>query len=260
MEKLHFKTIGKHNINLILIHGWGTDSKIWKKITPKLTKHFKLYLIDLPGYGKNIKLENINKIEEIINILYPYIPNNTVIVGWSMGGIIATKIYLHNPTKIKGLILISTSPCFIKKKKWPGIKLKTLKLFKINLKKNYKKTINIFHNSLLLNKKSKKNNIFIKKIPKKKILELGLKIIKNIDIRNELIKINIPVLNIYGEKDNIIPKKFIHKLNKLYLNNKSIIIPNTTHAPFISKPKIICKQIIKFKNFIKKTQKIIYHK
>ena len=38
---------------LVLIHGWGSDSKTWSLILPELRKHLNIITIDLPGFGCN---------------------------------------------------------------------------------------------------------------------------------------------------------------------------------------------------------------
>ena len=50
MNKFDVSTMGK-GPKLVLIHGWGSNSNIWIPITQKLSKMYKVYLVDIPGYG-----------------------------------------------------------------------------------------------------------------------------------------------------------------------------------------------------------------
>ncbi|BAC24731.1 bioH [Wigglesworthia glossinidia endosymbiont of Glossina brevipalpis] len=257
MKPFFWRIIGSGSVNLVFIHGWGLNSCIWNNIIIILSNYFKLHLVDLPGYGKNIlyKEYSFSKITEIIACKSP---KKSILIGWSLGGLIATNISIVYPEKFKGLIIVSSSPCFCEKKDWPGIKKEILNNFSFQLKNDFHNTVKKFFNIQFLG--TKKNNNEIKKLkniffrqkePSYKTLSSGLKILKNIDIRNYLKYIKIPTLRIYGNLDVIVPVKIIPIIKKLqnFNINKNIIIPSASHAPFLSHPFLFCK-IIKY--FIKK--------
>ncbi|AWI49443.1 alpha/beta fold hydrolase [Buchnera aphidicola] len=115
MKNFYWKTIGHGKINLIVLNGWGFNSKIWFIIINQLNNIFKFYLIDLPGIGINKHLLPV-KIDEISEILYYYMPKNSIWLGWSMGGLITNRFASLYPQNILGVINVTSSPCFIKKK------------------------------------------------------------------------------------------------------------------------------------------------
>uniref|UniRef100_A0A1A9UKI9 AB hydrolase-1 domain-containing protein n=1 Tax=Glossina austeni TaxID=7395 RepID=A0A1A9UKI9_GLOAU len=59
---------------------------------------------------------------DIIDIISHHLPNKSILVGWSLGGLIASQIAIQHPKKFYGLIIISSSPYFCEEKNWPGIK------------------------------------------------------------------------------------------------------------------------------------------
>ncbi|QCI24576.1 alpha/beta fold hydrolase [Buchnera aphidicola (Muscaphis stroyani)] len=115
MKSFYWETLGTGNINLILIHGWGFNSQIWFFIIKEFSSFCKIYLIDLPGHGKNKNLPNM-EIDEIVQKLRVTIPKNSIWIGWSIGGLIASRFALLYPKYVLGIITISSSPCFILKK------------------------------------------------------------------------------------------------------------------------------------------------
>ncbi|WP_343183509.1 alpha/beta fold hydrolase [Buchnera aphidicola] len=242
------KIISKKKINLILIHGVGFNKKIWYFLKKKFNKKFKIYTINLylskKKYNFNIDFKNFIK-----KIIYK-IPKNSILIGWSIGGLIATIINFKIKKNIILLITICSSPCFKKKKKWPGINTDQINKIKNELFYNYKNSIKNFLNLQKNNKNLKKINILYKKIINKKkpnynSLKFNIKILKKIDVRHLLKKIKTPILRIYGNLDSIVPIK-ISKILDSYLNQKSYIIKNSNHAPFISHEKIFYNKIIKF--------------
>ncbi|CAL4044020.1 pimeloyl-ACP methyl ester esterase BioH [Buchnera aphidicola] len=256
MDRLYWEKIGSGNINLILLHGWGSNIKIWYHIIPKLNKHFTLYLVDLPGFGLSRNCSAIT-LESIIQILSSHMPKNAIWLGWSLGGLIANTMGLYYPENIRAIINVASSPCFITHPKWPGIHSKKLKNIFHNLVNHYSITIQNFIDLQIFNSFKPYNGISIlKKMmgsyphPKKKALKEGFKILCTIDLRHSIKKLKIPLFRIYGDLDPLVPKKIANILDKKIPNSNSIIIKKSAHAPFITKPKEFCKYLLKFKKSI----------
>ncbi|QCI19058.1 pimeloyl-ACP methyl ester esterase BioH [Buchnera aphidicola] len=253
MKNFTWAVKGSGNVNLIILNGWGINSKIWFFIIKKLSIYFKIYLIDLPGIGINKKLKPIN-IEKIIKILNLYMPKNSIYLGWSLGGLIATNFAILYPKKILGLINIASSPYFIKQKNWPGIEKEKIYHFYYNLVNQYHLTISNFLSSQILQEKKYFQDLEILKkilfekgaIPKQKTLKKGLEILLSIDLRSKISMIKIPFLRIYGSLDNLVPKKVSNLVDLICPNSDSIIIKNAGHIPFISHREEFCSILLKY--------------
>ncbi|QTM69045.1 pimeloyl-ACP methyl ester esterase BioH [Buchnera aphidicola (Hormaphis cornu)] len=255
MKKICWKIIGQGNINLILIHGWGLNSKIWNLLLNYITDDFKCYIIDLPGSGIN-KHWKCKNIENTVKTLHYYMPNNAVWLGWSMGSLIAKHLALSFPKAIKAIISICSSPCFIKKSSWPGIKKDTLSKFYTELSKNYTKTIKSFLkfqtlitepsiNRALLTHQC--NKILSDSKPEQSTLKNNFKFILNSDYRQSLLNLKIPLLRIYGTLDSLVPIQIAEILDIMYPNSYSYIIKKSAHMPFLSHPKLLASILLRFK-------------
>lgn len=115
MQQFYWKTIGNGNINIILLNGWGFNSKIWFFIIKKLNNIFKFHLIDLPGIGVNRHIDPM-RMNEITSVLYSNMKRKSIFLGWSIGGLIANQFAMSYPERVLGIINVASSPCFIKKK------------------------------------------------------------------------------------------------------------------------------------------------
>ncbi|XBC37627.1 MAG: pimeloyl-ACP methyl ester esterase BioH [Buchnera aphidicola (Meitanaphis microgallis)] len=256
MKKFFWNTIGTGKVHLVLIHGWGFNSKIWNTLLSELNTNFTIHLVDLPGFGKNNALQFMN-LKNTAKLLAQYIPKNAILLGWSMGGLIISKMALSYPEKIKGLISVSSSPCFLIRPNWPGISKNTLLKFYCQLVKNYEKTIENFIRIQTINSKylNKDTNI-LKKIvlsqpkPRMSTLKKGLELLYSSDLRKEITKIKIPFLRIYGSLDALVPKTIAKILDKKLPNSQSVIINRCTHAPFISDKYKFCSIILKFSKYL----------
>lgn len=253
---MFYEIYGTGNTNLVLLHGWGLNSKIWDGIHSYLMNDFSLYLIDLPGFGINHKYV-VQNLEDMIDFIIPLIPKNSIILGWSLGGLVAIKLASIKPDLVKGLITVSTSPCFCTRYNWPGMKFKILQNFNAQLSKNLKYTIKNF----LIMQTLKSNitcqdlnkleySILSQPFPSLSALNYSLNILYTNDLRPLLKFLRMPCLSIYGYLDNLVPIG-ISKLLENYWTAKVIIMYKDYHAPFISHPKNFCDYIINFnKNYI----------
>ncbi|XBC38144.1 MAG: pimeloyl-ACP methyl ester esterase BioH [Buchnera aphidicola (Floraphis choui)] len=257
MKKFYWNTTGTGKTHLILIHGWGFNSKIWNMLLSNLKTNFTIHLVDLPGFGKNNMFQFMN-LNNTAKLLEKYIPNNSILLGWSMGGLIVSKIALLYPEKIKALISVASSPCFIMKNNWPGISKHKLSKFYYQLAINYEKTIlnfitiQIIHlNHLNEEIYLLKNNILTQPKPNILTLKKGLELLYSSDLRAEITKIKIPFLRIYGDLDTLVPKKIATVLDEKLPKTKSIIINKCAHAPFISNKNEFCSIILNFSKYLK---------
>ena len=64
---------------------------------------------------------------------------------------------------------------------------------------------------------------------------------------DELKKINVPCLILWGEYDNLIPiKEYAMKFLNDLSNVKLEVIPESGHAPFVEKPSLVYERIHRF--------------
>lgn len=87
---------------LVFIHGFGFSSEVFKTFTG--------VKIDLPFHG-NSKLKSKN-LRALAQEIAPSIPDNSTVIGWSMGGTLALLLALLFPSKVKALLSIGATACF----------------------------------------------------------------------------------------------------------------------------------------------------
>lgn len=97
---------------VVLLHGISSGSASWvsQLTSPSLTKHYHLYSWDAPGYLESRELETTTPTAiDYANALNAFIDklalSNIVLVGHSLGAIIASAFASQYPNKVKGLIL-----------------------------------------------------------------------------------------------------------------------------------------------------------
>ncbi|RLV58115.1 alpha/beta hydrolase [Parashewanella curva] len=93
----------KSKIELHLIPGTMCNEKLWSKILPYLENDFELVYLDIP-LDKNL--------DEITEIFKDKIQSKAInLIGFSLGGYLATYFAMKYPECISRLFVISNSPC-----------------------------------------------------------------------------------------------------------------------------------------------------
>src|SRR5271170_7944996 len=106
--------------NLVLLHGWGFNSTVWKTFLPYLENDFTVTALDLLGFGKNIHVDKTLTLDLLTENVLENSPQSAVFVGWSLGGLVAMNIAIHYPERISQLITLASTPKFVADRDWPG--------------------------------------------------------------------------------------------------------------------------------------------
>lgn len=206
--------------NIVYISGWAETENsfdyLWKEKI-KLKKfapcsYFENQSPKFPSYYAR-------KISEQIK-------EQSIIVAWSLGGMIAQEIAAINPHLISKLLLINSTNCLME--------VAILRSMKLGLKKDYEKTFKNFVNLAY----NAKNEYFIttklkeiNKFPLENLL-YGLDYFLNIDLRKLEYKINFPVYLLHSREDRVVPPESSNFLFPGYENKKIMEIDSDNHAMY----------------------------
>lgn len=227
---INYKAFGNGK-PLVLFHGWGFDIDIWQLLVPYLINDFKIYLVDLPGFGKTPYMEWQAFKEEILSFL----PDKFNVLGWSLGGLFATRLTIEEPTRVLKFINVTSSPKFISEDNWVGIDTQIFTNFHEKFIKNPHKTRNDFINSQLIGyAEFNKPNLHLSNDLNIIGLNHGLEILINWDLREQLIKLQNPGLFIFGKLDAIVSHKLMPILKQNYPNFEYVMFKKSAHMPFLS--------------------------
>jgi pimeloyl-[acyl-carrier protein] methyl ester esterase len=232
-------------IPLVFIHGWGLNSAVWQPSVEVLKENFEVITIDLPGFGSNIEHAlSPYTLKEVAKLVQQAVAKPAVYIGWSLGGLVACEIALQCPTQVKALVTVASSPCFVEQEGWLGIKPNVLDLFYRQLSQNTAKTINDFLKIQAMGSPHLRHDIKRLRalvmqfpLPTKTILNESLQLLETVDHRENLIKIPMPFLRMYGKLDGLVPLNAIALINVLSPGSDVVILEKASHAPFISHPE-----------------------
>lgn len=97
---------------VLCLHGHPGSGASLSVFTNHLAKKFQTFAPDLRGYGKsrvNQDFEMSDHLTDLEALLDRFQLKKCLILGWSLGGILAMELALKLPERITGLILVATS-------------------------------------------------------------------------------------------------------------------------------------------------------
>ncbi len=99
-------------LNLVLLHGFCEDSRIWEPLIPHLPASVKVFAPDLPGFGSAADVSVEPSIEAYARYVYDQCHDlaKAVVIGHSMGGYVSLALAEKYPAFIAGLGLCHSHP------------------------------------------------------------------------------------------------------------------------------------------------------
>jgi len=96
---------------VVFLHNGGTSHVIWKDIIRQLTDSYRIFAIDLLGYGSSSEPEEDYTLAKHVEILAAFIKCHQLkdikLVGNCMGSAISIKYAMNDPGNVSSLILIN---------------------------------------------------------------------------------------------------------------------------------------------------------
>lgn len=230
--------------NLVLLHGWGVNSGVFSELVDRLKADYRVRLIDLPGFGANNHLD-VQQLSfaEYSDLVASVIPLGATVAGWSLGGLVAQHIALQENSPIARLVLICSSPCFLKAEQWPGIKGDVLQNFQQQLQQDPMKTLERFLAIQAMGSATAKADLRAIRqqvndggIGNSGALERGLWFLQTVDLRPHLATSATPTLRLFGGQDSLVPKQSRGAIEELHEEAEYYTFDKASHAPFISHP------------------------
>ena len=227
--------------DICLIHGWGVNQAVWHDLESYYEVFGRVHMLDLPGYGNYSNGTFPADIDSVARQVAMEIPDNAIVIGWSLGALLALYIQINRLVEFKALQLIAGTPRFTASSDWSyGQRLGSFASFAESFETEYGAALKAF---LLLQFSGdecarQQARAFATAIhgypdPGKATLKAGLKVLEHSDLRTGLSEVNIPVQIICGERDQVCAhgaSTFMHQ----HITESQLVELDCGHVPFIS--------------------------
>jgi len=111
-QTVYYQVAGKEDGEaVVLVHGLSASSRWWVRNIPALAEHYRVYLLDLPGFGSMRRFRRHFVLDELSASITAWMDalgiNQAHLIGHSMGGYICLRIAARHSERIKRLVLVS---------------------------------------------------------------------------------------------------------------------------------------------------------
>jgi len=206
---------------IVLLHGWGQNIEMMKPVGNAFAKSYDVVIFDLPGYGKSEEpkyaWEIIDYVKCINNCLKQLKIENPILIGHSFGGKISLMYAsIYNVEKL--ILFASPYKQNIKKLSLKVRILKTLKKVPVLNK------LEEFAKKHIGSKDYRSASVLMRKILVNTV---------NLDITENVKKIQCPTIIIWGTNDEAVDIKDAYTLKTLIKDSAVIEYENKTHYAYL---------------------------
>ena len=247
MSALHHEISGRGR-DLVLLHGWSLNLRVWDELTRELARRFRVIAIDLPGHGGSDWDEQAStpaaQAWRVHETLAP-LTERYALLGWSLGGQFALDLAAAMPAGIERLVLVSTTPRFLAAPGWPfGTPPALLARLAERLHAGDGGAIDDFLKLQVRGNTPRTAARVLKSLrcalqggmARPAALAHGLERLRNADLRPALSMVRVPTLVLAGTQDRIVRPGAARALAAL-ADARYLEFPGAAHAPFLSHPK-----------------------
>ena len=236
------RQVGGQGRTLVLLHGWGMEGRVFDPWLAYLMPHFRCVRYDLPGHGATPCAAGLGW-EGSVTALAALLAEegeSPLLLGWSLGGLLALGLAARRPDLLSGLILMAASPAFRQRPDWAwGVDAATLAGFADALRVDPEGTRQRFLALQVMNDPQARQQLNAMRgwpLPDPRCLADGLVLLRDEDLRQELPPPSLPTLILHGERDRIVPVAAAQWLHAALPGSRYASFATLGHAPFLSAP------------------------
>ena len=250
---LYMETQGQ-GPDLLLLHGWGLHGGVWDTLMPRLTPHLRVTRLDLPGHGRSRHVSMPPSLTELALQTMAAVPPGAVVLGWSLGGLVALETAVRMPQRLRGVVLANSTPRFAAADDWSSaMPPEQLQEFADGLVTDYQETLRRFLSlqvrgdaSARASLRQLRDALFAHGEPDTASLATGLTILRDSDLRRKLRDLSLPTLVLAGAYDRLTPAAASEYLAAHIPGAKLKVFPKSAHAPFISHADAFVTAVLTF--------------
>jgi pimeloyl-[acyl-carrier protein] methyl ester esterase len=245
--------------DLVLLHGWSVNLRVWDGLVRQLAPHFRVITIDLPGHGGSdwdpkgsTPAAQAWRVHETLASL----SERYCLLGWSLGGQVAMDLAAALPAAIDRLALIGTTPRFLSGPGWRcGTPRPQLARLIHRLYANSERAVNDFL-ALAARGSAPRTAAHVLNTLRGALktdgwahpaaLASGLARLRDTDLRSALPRLEVPALVMSGQRDRIVRAAAARALARRLPDACYVEIKGAAHAPFLSHPGQFARHLREF--------------
>jgi malonyl-CoA O-methyltransferase len=238
--------------NLVLIHGWGCDSRTWQPLLESLQTFASVTLIDLSGFGVSPSLPEFT-LDAVLDKIAAQIPQDAILIGWSLGGMLAVQLAARFPQRIRALVTLAANVKFVAAPDYPAAMPRAInRQFNQSFAQDPQATLKLFGG--LLAQGDADERALLKQLRRADSSAItdnwlqALQLLTELDNRPTFAQLVQPGLHLLADKDALVPVAAAEFMQQINPQQQVKVFENTAHAIHWSKPQAVIDCIADFIN------------
>lgn len=238
-------------VPIVLIHGWGNDSHCWEPLLPSLLARGPVMAVDLPGFGESQALPLFDE-SNLLDVLAAIVPEKCILLGWSLGGMLAVALAERLPHKVQQVITLAANVKFVADSDWPQALAADIN---IAFSEAFRATADVARKRFtgLMVQGDQHERALLKTLRQQPLAtmdkcagEQALALLATLDNRRAFAQLATPGLHVLAEKDALVPAAVARPLQALNASQQVAVIAGASHAMILSCPQTLLAHILSF--------------
>jgi len=230
---LHYETFGRGE-PLIFVHGWLGSWRYWMPAMELMSEYGRTYALDLWGFGDSDRLNGHYSISEYVDLLKAFIEemgfSRMTLIGHALGAAVVVRYTAQNPDYVSRVMAVSAP------------------LTGDVINKNLLGSAPSFLDRMRGWKPSEGHFEVEQGMSKMApgIMEICVRFTMNLDLRQDVNQISVPLLLVHGEKDSVIVPALPEWLAGAGEHIRAIVLPEVRHFPMLDETHTFARLLTDF--------------
>jgi pimeloyl-ACP methyl ester carboxylesterase len=238
---VHYEVYGRGR-PVILLHGWLGSWGLWQETMAYLGRYYRTYALDFWGFGESGKKRETYAVHDFVSLVDQFMSQLGIakapLVGHSMGGTVSLSMAIKYPERVSKVVVIGSpiaGSSLALPLKWAGYRPIAFMLF--NMMGVFRTSMRIA--SPFICRDPRFPGMMDRDLSRTTVQSFLLSIasLRRTDLRPSLDKIKVPVMGMYGEKDNIVHPQQWKPLADGVEKNHTERFPKAGHFIMLDEPQ-----------------------
>lgn len=232
---------------VVLLHGWGSNIALFKKMVDHLAQYRRVYALDMPGFGESGEPQAPWNVDDFADYVLQFIQfcgiKKAVLLGHSHGGRVSIKIANRKglPFELTKLILVDSAGILPQKTLKKRFRQRCYKIGRTILSIS---AVRKMFPDALENLRNKHGSADYRSATP--IMRQTLVKVVNEDLEPLLLNIKQPTLLIWGEDDTATPLSDGKRMEQLIPDAGLVTVKNAGHYSFLDQWGTVCRVLDSF--------------
>lgn len=238
---MHYEVYGRGR-PVILLHGWLGSWGLWQETMGFLGRSYRTYALDFWGFGESGKKRETYAVQDFVGLVNQFMEqlgiSQAPLVGHSMGGTVSLALAIQHPQRVRKVVVVG-SPIVGSSLAFP-LKLsgyKGIAFLLFNMMWAFRLTMRLVDPFICRDPRFPE--MMDRDLSRTTVESFLLSIasLRRTDLRPKLNEIKIPVMGIYGDRDNIVHPRQWQPLKEGVPHAKIIHWEKAQHFVMLDKPQ-----------------------